>query len=62
MLQNAYGKNVELIGTEIWYKYKSVNKKNATLIFTTHYCELLDLFGRSDNIYISKYECECRIY
>ena len=38
------------------YKDKSVNKKNATLIFTTHYCELLDLFGRSDNIYISKFE------
>ncbi len=38
------------------YKDKSVNKKNATLIFTTHYCELLDLFDRSDNIYISKYE------
>ena len=38
------------------YKDKSVNKNNATLIFTTHYCEILDLFGRSDNIYISKYE------
>ena len=38
------------------YKDKSVNKKNATLIFTTHYCELLDLFNRSDNIYISKYD------
>ena len=38
------------------YKDKSVNKKNATLIFTTHYCEILDLFGRSDNIYISKYK------
>ncbi len=38
------------------YKDKSVNKKNATLIFTTHYCELLDLFDRSDNIYISKYD------
>jgi AAA15 family ATPase/GTPase len=38
------------------YKDKSVNKNNATLIFTTHYCELLDLFGRSDNIYISKFE------
>ena len=25
------------------YKDKSVNKRNATLIFTTHYCELLDL-------------------
>jgi AAA15 family ATPase/GTPase len=37
------------------YKDKSVNKHNATLIFTTHYCELLDLFNRSDNIYITKY-------
>ncbi len=37
------------------YKDKLVNKNNATLIFTTHYCEMLDLFGRSDNIYICKY-------
>ena len=29
-----------------------VNKYNARLIITTHYCELLDMFGRSDNIYI----------
>ena len=38
------------------YKDKSVNKNNATLIFTTHYCELLDLFRRSDNIFICKYD------
>lgn len=38
------------------YKDKSVNKKNAMLIFTTHYCELLDLFNRTDNIYITKYD------
>lgn len=31
MLQNAYGKNVELVGTEIWYKYKSVNKDTTTV-------------------------------
>lgn len=37
------------------YKDKSVNRDGATLIFMTHYCELLDLFGRNDNIYISKY-------
>jgi AAA15 family ATPase/GTPase len=36
------------------YKDQSVNKHNATLIFTTHYCEVLDLFGRQDNIWISK--------
>lgn len=43
------------------YKDKSVNKKNATLIFTTHYCELLDLFNRSDNIYITKYDKKIRL-
>jgi hypothetical protein len=36
------------------YKDKSVNKNNATLIFTTHYCEVLDLFNRRDNIWIAK--------
>ena len=36
------------------YKDKRVNKKGATLIFSTHYPELLDLFNRSDNIYITK--------
>ena len=36
------------------YKDKSVNKSNATLIFTTHYCEILDLFNRRDNIWIAK--------
>lgn len=36
------------------YKDKTVNKKNATLIFTTHYCEILDSFNRQDNIWISK--------
>ena len=38
------------------YKDKRINKHNATLIFTTHYCELLDLFNRYDNIYITKHE------
>ena len=35
------------------YKDKDVNKKNATLIYSTHSCELLDLFNRSDNIWIT---------
>ena len=43
------------------YKDKSVNKKNATLIFTTHYCELLDLFTRNDNIYICKFDKKIRL-
>lgn len=36
------------------YKDKSVNKHNATMIFTTHYCEVLDQMGRQDNIWICK--------
>lgn len=36
------------------YKDKSVNKKNASLIFSTHYCEILDQMGRQDNIWICK--------
>ena len=36
------------------FKDKMVNKKNATLIFTTHYIELLDTFSRQDNIWICK--------
>ncbi len=43
------------------YKDKSVNKRNAMLIFTTHYCELLDLFNRTDNIYITKYDKKIRL-
>jgi len=38
------------------YKDKNVNKHNATLICTTHYAEILDLFNRSDNMYITKYD------
>lgn len=40
------------------YKDKSVNKKGARLIFTTHYCEILDLFNRQDNIWIAKSDGE----
>ncbi len=36
------------------YKDRSVNRKKAALIFTTHYCEVLDLFNRRDNIWIAK--------
>lgn len=36
------------------FKDKSVNKHSSTLVFTTHYCEVLDLFNRQDNIWIAK--------
>ena len=34
------------------YKDKSVNRNSATLVFTTHYCEVLDQMGRQDNIWV----------
>lgn len=40
----------------VLFKDKSVNKKGATLVFSTHYCELLDIFNRNDNIWITKYD------
>ena len=43
------------------FKDKTVNRKSATLIFTTHYCELLDLFGRQDNIWIAKEDDKVRV-
>lgn len=36
------------------YKDKTVNRHQATLIFSTHYCEVLDQMGRQDNIWICK--------
>ena len=44
------------------YKDKTINRKNATLIFATHYCEILDLFNRQDNIYITKSDEKVKIY
>lgn len=36
------------------YKDKTVNRNHATLVFSTHYCEVLDQMGRQDNIWICK--------
>lgn len=36
------------------YKDKQVNRHHATLGFTTHYCEILDLLNRQDSIWICK--------
>ena len=38
----------------VLYKDKTVNKHGASLIFSTHYCEVLDQMGRQDNIWICK--------
>lgn len=59
-IENHFHKT--LVGSLVnLYKDKLVNKNNATLIFTTHYCEILDLFNRSDNIYISKFQNEIKL-
>lgn len=50
-LENHF--NREIVSTLIrFYMDKKVNPKGATLVFSTHYSELLDEFERNDNIYI----------
>ena len=43
------------------YKDKGVNRKNATLVFTTHYCEVLDQMGRQDNIWVCNTNSRIRL-
>lgn len=50
-LENHF--NHEIVSDLIrFYMDKRVNSQGATLIFSTHYAELLDEFERNDNIYI----------
>ncbi|MCT4662841.1 MAG: ATP-binding protein [Tissierellales bacterium] len=50
-LENHFNK--EIVATLIrFFMNKKVNKKGASIIFSTHYPELLDEFERKDNIYI----------
>lgn len=45
--------NREIVATLIrFFMDKKVNKNGATLLFSTHYSELLDEFDRNDSIYI----------
>ena len=43
------------------FKDRMVNKRAATLVFTTHYCEVLDLFNRQDNIWVAKADQEVHL-
>lgn len=57
----------ELVLTIIdFFNDEEVNKFGATLIFTTHYSEILDSIDRKDNIYIMRkgadYRCEAVRY
>ena len=50
-LENHF--NRKIVATLLrFFMNKSVNKNGATLIFSTHYAELLDEFERNDGIYI----------
>lgn len=43
------------------FKHEKINVTGATLIFTTHYSELLDVFDRNDSIYITFKEYTLRL-
>lgn len=50
-LENHF--NTEIVSSLIrFFMNSGINKKGATIIFSTHYAELLDEFERNDNIYI----------
>lgn len=50
-LENHF--NREIVATLVrFFMSETVNRNGATLIFTTHYSELLDEIERNDNIYI----------
>ena len=52
-LENHF--NHEIVSTLIrFYMDKKVNPRGATLLFSTHYAELLNEMARNDNIYITK--------
>ncbi|MFR1904738.1 MAG: hypothetical protein ACLS28_02660 [Clostridium neonatale] len=50
-LENHF--NREIVSTLIrFFMNEKVNNKGATIVFSTHYSQLLDEFERSDDIYI----------
>lgn len=54
-LENHFNK--EIVATLVrFFMTNKVNKNGATIIFSTHYPELLDEFERNDNIYIVRNE------
>ncbi len=50
-LENHFHKRLSEFIIEL-FNDESINKKGATLIFTTHYAEILDSIDRKDNIFI----------
>lgn len=59
-LENHFNK--EIVRTIVkFFQNERTNPKGATLVFTTHYAELLDYFERNDSIYISLKEEKLRL-
>lgn len=50
-LENHFNKEIASTLVRFFMNHE-INKKGATIIFTTHYSELLDEFERNDNIFI----------
>lgn len=54
--------NKEIVRTIVnFFRNERTNPEGATLVFTTHYAELLDDFERNDSIYISLKEDKLRL-
>ena len=54
--------NKEIVRTIVgFFRNEKINKKGSTLVFTTHYSELLDDFDRNDSIYFTLKEDTLRI-
>lgn len=54
--------NKEIVRTIVnFFRNERTNPQGATLVFTTHYAELLDDFERNDSIYISLKEDKLRL-
>lgn len=50
-LENHLNKQLVKVFIDL-FKNKEINKNGATIIFTTHYPEIIDFMNRSDNIYV----------
>jgi len=50
-IENSFHKNL-VENIIMIFNDKRINNNNATLIFSTHYVEILDIFRRRDNIFV----------
>ena len=63
-IENSFHKNL-VENIIMIFNDKRINTKNANLIFSTHYVEILDIFRRRDNIFIMRknsYITACNLY